>query len=144
LAVVRHVNQDPDKKLAIQLFALSITAFGLPVVAAVAVFFGPTPCLSAADIPLCFYAGAGVTLLDTLEDGSLDASLTGSGGSVLDVSFARLRDSVDADGGLIDGTCGPQTPGRCVSWFNRAGSSGATPPPSPAKARCHGLRPGVD
>lgn len=92
-----------------------------------AVFFGPTAYLSAADIPAGFYASGGSTLLDTLEDGSLDASLLGSGGgSVLSAGFGGARDSVDADDGVVDGSCGPQTSGRCVSWFNGNGAAGAT------------------
>lgn len=95
--------------------------------AATPVFINPTtPYLSTADIPVGFYFGGAPTLLDTLEDGSLDASLSGSGGALLDAGFAGARDSVDADDGAIDGTCGPQTAGRCVSWFNGNGGQGVT------------------
>ncbi|MEK8053196.1 PEP-CTERM sorting domain-containing protein [Ideonella sp. DXS22W] len=94
--------------------------------AAAPVFFGPTAYLSAADVPAGFYAGGVATLLETLEDRSLDASLAASRGLLLDVGFAGARDAVDADDGVIDGTCGPQTAGRCVSWFDGAGSFGLT------------------
>lgn len=87
--------------------------------AATPVFFGPSPYLSPADVPLGFYGSGSPTLLETLEDGSLHASLQGSkGGSVITSSFGVLRDSVDSDDGAINGTCGPQTTGRCASWFN--------------------------
>ncbi len=91
-----------------------------------AVFFGPSAYLSSADIPLGFYGGGGPAVLDNLEDGSLDASLLGSGGGVISSTFGGGRDSVDADDGLINGTCGPQTTGSCVSWFNGNGAAGAT------------------
>jgi hypothetical protein len=94
--------------------------------AATPVFFGPTAYLSAADVPAGFYAGGVPALLETLEDGSLHASLAGSGGVLLDVGYGGARDAVDADDGVIDGHCGPQTPGRCVSWFNGDGGSGVT------------------
>ncbi|CAM8671801.1 PEP-CTERM protein-sorting domain [Comamonadaceae bacterium] len=90
-------------------------------------FFGPTPYLSTADVPAGFYSLAGATVLDTLEDGSLDSTLVGSGGgSILSNGFGGARDSVDSDDGVINGTCGAQTAGRCVSWFNGAGNRGAT------------------
>ena len=100
------------------LTALVIAALNLPAVAAVPVFFfsPTTPYLSLANIPLDFYDGGSPTLLETLEDGSLDGSLTGSGGrSVIINTFSGGRDSVDADDGGIDGTCGPQTAGGCAS-----------------------------
>lgn len=117
-------------RLSAHLLAAAAAASALPTLAATAatpVFVNPTTAyLSSADIPTGFYAGGAPTLLDTLEDGSLDASLSGSGGSVLSVAFAGIRDSVDADDGAIDGNCGPQSPGRCVSWFNGNGVEGAT------------------
>lgn len=67
-----------------------------------ATFFGPTPYLSSADIPAGFYAGGSPLFLDDLEDGTLDGGITVSAGSVL--SSGGLRDSVDADDGLIDGS----------------------------------------
>ncbi|RQO60377.1 hypothetical protein DBR47_08395 [Paucibacter sp. KBW04] len=90
---------------------------GLAAASAAPIFFGPSAYLSPADIPAGFYHGGSPTLLETFEDGSLDASLQGSGGSIISVSFAGIRDSVDSDDGTIDGTCGPQTAGRCASWF---------------------------
>ncbi len=91
------------------------------------IFFEPKNYLSSADIPAGFYSSAGATVLDNLEDGSLESTLVGSGGgSILSNGFSGIRDSVDADDGSINGTCGPQTPGRCVSWFNGNGNTGAT------------------
>jgi PEP-CTERM motif len=90
------------------------------------IFFGPTPYLSSADVPNGFYSSAGATVLENFEDGSLHASLQGSGGSIIINTFQGIRDSVDSDDGVINGTCGPQTPGRCVSWFNGGGSTGTT------------------
>lgn len=87
------------------------------------VFVTPsTPYLSRADIPTGFYAGGTPTLLDTLESGSLHASLSAPGGVLLNDGFAGARDSVDADDGVIDGTCGPQVPGRCTSYFTTLGT----------------------
>lgn len=95
--------------------------------AATPVFVSPTTAyLSSADIPVGFYAGGAPTLLDTLEDRSLDATLTGTNGALLDVGFGGARDSVDADDGAINGNCGPQSAGRCVSWFNGNGAQGVT------------------
>ncbi|MFY8042929.1 MAG: PEP-CTERM sorting domain-containing protein [Rhodoferax sp.] len=91
-----------------------------------ATFFGPTAYRSAADIPVGFYGSGGPLLLENFENGSLHASLQGSGGSIINNSFQGFRDSVDSDDGVIDGTCGSQTAGRCASWFNEAGNSGAT------------------
>lgn len=109
------------------LAAAALATGGAPATAATAVFVHPTtPYLSSADIPAGFYFGAAPALLDTLEDRSLDASLTGTHGALLDVGFGGARDSVDADDGLIDGNCGPQTAGRCVSWFNGNGAQGVT------------------
>jgi hypothetical protein len=105
----------------------SATAAMAATPAGPSVFFGPTPYLSSSDIPIGFYSAAGATVLDNLEDGSLHSSLIGSGGgSVLAAGFAGIRDSVDSDDGVLNGTCGPQTAGRCVSWFNGNGNSGAT------------------
>lgn len=107
--------------------AVALAAIAGTANAATPVFINPTtPYLSTADIPVGFYVGGAPTLLDTLEDRSLDARLSGSGGALLDVGFAGARDSVDADDGLIDGNCGPQTAGRCVSWFNGNGAQGVT------------------
>ncbi len=86
-------------------------------------FFANTPYLSAADIPAGFYAGGAPVLLEDLQDGSLDSSLAGSAGSIIGPGqFDGLRDSVDADDGVIDGSGGAT--GR--SWFSGAGPNGVT------------------
>ncbi len=76
-----------------------------------AIFWGPTPYLSSSDIPAGFYLGGNPVLLDNLEDGSLDASISASNGSVYGPT--GIADSVDADDGNIDGF---GTAGR--SWFS--------------------------
>lgn len=76
-----------------------------------AIFWGPTPYLSSSDIPTGFYLGGNPVLLDNLEDGSLDASISASNGSVYGPT--GIADSVDADDGNIDGF---GTSGR--SWFS--------------------------
>ncbi|MFY8086023.1 MAG: PEP-CTERM sorting domain-containing protein [Rubrivivax sp.] len=102
------------RSLGAGLALLAVTSASL---AAEPVFFGPSAYLSPADIPAGFYQGGSPTHLETFEDGSLDASLQGIGGSIISVSFGGIRDSVDSDDGQVDGTCGPQTAGRCASWF---------------------------
>lgn len=67
------------------------------------IFFGPTPYLSAADIPAGLYAG-GPTFLETFEDGTLSGGITASAGAVIPPGFPGLIDSVDADDGTIDGS----------------------------------------
>ena len=113
-----------------RLIAATVAASALPALAATAAspaFVTPaTAYLSSADIPVGFYGGGTPALLETLEDSVLDASLSGTNGGVLHSTFAGARDSVDADDGVIDGTCGPQTSGRCVSWFHADGSQGVT------------------
>lgn len=108
------------------LVATALAAATGASLAATPVFFGPSAYLSAGDIPAGFYAGGAPALLETLEDRSLDASLQVSGGALLDAGFAGFRDAVDADDGVIDGSCGPQTTGRCASWFNSDGGRGIT------------------
>ena len=108
--------------------ALAAAAFTSPAArAADAVFFNPpTAYLSSADIPAGFYAGGLPTLLETLEDGSLDATLSANrGGLIGPGAFNGARDSVDGDDGLIDGTCGPQT-ATCTSWFHGNGAEGVS------------------
>lgn len=88
-----------------------------------AVFWaGDSAYLSASDVPAGFFAGDAPAFLDTLEDGSLDGGLTTSDASVIiGGAFAGIRDSVDADDGRIDGTCGPQFgsgASGCGSLFN--------------------------
>lgn len=83
-------------------------------------FAQTTPYLSAADIPVGFYDANGPVLLDNLEDGSLDASLSANAGSVIGPGqFDGLRDSVDGDDGAIDGN---GFSGR--SWFSGSGGAG--------------------
>lgn len=106
--------------------ALAATTLGSPAAqAADAVFFDPPAAyLSSADIPAGFYAGGLPTLLETLEDGSLDATLSANrGGLIGPGEFNGARDSVDGDDGLIDGTCGPQST-TCASWFHGNGAEG--------------------
>lgn len=102
----------------------SLTLLSTASQAADPIFFGPSAYLSAADIPVGFYLGGGPSLLETLEDGALDSTLNGNLGTLISSTFNGTRDSVDADDGLIDGNCGPQTSGRCVSWFNGNGGQG--------------------
>ena len=86
------------------------------------VFWEPSAYLSAADIPAGFYAGDAPSFLDTLEDGTLDGGLSASAGSVIGPGqFDGVRDSVDADDGVIDGS---GTAGR--SFFSGTGSTGIT------------------
>jgi len=113
-----------------RLIATALAVSTLPAFAATAanpVFVTPTTAyLSSADIPVGFYGGGAPVLLETLEDGVLDATLTGTNGDLLNNGFTGARDSVDADDGLINGTCGPQTSGHCASWFNGNGIQGVT------------------
>jgi hypothetical protein len=96
-----------------RLVAAGLLATNLTAAHAAATFFGPTPYLSAADIPAGFYGGGAPTLLDNLEDGSLDASISASNGVVIGPgSYNGFRDSVDADDGSIDGK------GTGRSWFS--------------------------
>lgn len=91
-----------------------------PASASATFFFNDTPYLSAADIPAGFYLGGAPVLLDTLEDGALDASLSASSGSIIGPGqFDGLRDSVDGDDGAIDGSGLAGS-----SWFS--GSGGVT------------------
>jgi hypothetical protein len=66
-----------------------------------AFFFGPSPYLSAADIPAGFYLGGSPTALENGEDGTLNFGITASAGGPAPPSF--YTDSVDADDGVIDG-----------------------------------------
>lgn len=69
------------------------------------IFFGPTPYLSASDIPLGFYAGGTPTSLEDFEDQILCCGITASGGGISSiVSNPSAVDSVDIDDGLIDGS----------------------------------------
>ena len=83
-------------------------------------FFGPTPYLSAGDIPAGFYAG-GPTFLEDFEDGSLGGGITASVGAVIPPGWPGLIDSVDGDDGTIDGS---GLAGH--SWFSINGQTGVT------------------
>lgn len=87
--------------------------------AAGAVFYGPTPYTSSANIPAGFYQGGAPTFLDSLEDGSLGGSVSANFGNVY--GPAGNADSVDADDGSINGL---GTSGR--SWFYSSGFTGVT------------------
>lgn len=107
---------------AAAIITLGVAVVAQPASAAATFFFSNTSYLSAADIPVGFYLGGAPTLLDTLEDGSLDASLLASTGSVIGPGqFNGARDSVDGDDGAIDGS---GLAGR--SWFSGSGSVGVT------------------
>ncbi|MBB5208378.1 hypothetical protein [Chiayiivirga flava] len=71
-----------------------------PALAADAVFFGPTPYLSAADTPDGFASGA--MAIEDFEDGSVDSRLVRSTSSI--TPPGGITDSVDADDGAIDGS----------------------------------------
>jgi hypothetical protein len=73
----------------------------LPRTASAQTFFGPTPYLSAGNIPSGFYAGGVPIFLENFEDLSLDGGITASSGQAARGQFA---DSVDADDGVIDGS----------------------------------------
>jgi hypothetical protein len=86
-------------------------ALAIPVAARGAtIFFGPTPYLSAADIPVGFYEGGLPTGLEDFEDGLLGFGITASTGGP--IGPGTLVDSVDADDGAIDGSGNGG-----VSWF---------------------------
>ena len=91
---------------------------------ATSVFFGPTPYLSAADIPAGFYAGGTPTFLEDFEDGTLDGGITASAGAVIPPGFLGAIDSVDGDDGAIDGMSAQN--GTAHSWFFGSGATGVT------------------
>ena len=69
-------------------------------------FFGPTPYLSTADIPVGFYGAGSPTALEDFEDGTLDFGIivtSPSGASVVGMGSGQFADSVDFDDGVIDG-----------------------------------------
>jgi hypothetical protein len=89
---------------------------------------GPVPYLSTADIPVDFYQGGLPDSLEDFEDCSLDFGMTASVGGPIAVvagggcsSVGPIVDSVDIDGGVIDGS---GSLGR--SWFHGGGSTGVT------------------
>ncbi len=94
--------------------AACLLATSFTAAQAAATFVGPRPYLSPVDVPAGFYQGDAPTLLDNLEDGSLDAAFSADGGSVIGPGqFDGFRDSVDADDGTVDGS---GLSGR--SWFS--------------------------
>lgn len=106
------------KKHLVRLCSVAVLMASYPTAHAAvmpsAIFWGPTAYLSASDIPAGFYLGGSPTLLDNLEDNSLDSSLSASAGSIIDASsWGTLVDSVDADDGVIDGLGN-----RGHSWFS--------------------------
>ena len=103
--------------------AIVLSALVTSSVSAAPIYFGPTPYLSAGDIPAGFYAGGVPTALETFEDGTLDFGITASPGSlVIPPSCCPAEiDSVDGDDGVIDGS---GVLGH--SWFFFAGTPGIT------------------
>jgi hypothetical protein len=85
--------------------------------------FGPSPYLSAADVPAPagFYQRNAPALLDNFEAGSgIDGGLSGSAGARIGPgAFTGARDSVDSDDGLIDGSGVTGS-----SWCSGAGTTG--------------------
>jgi hypothetical protein len=69
---------------------------------AAAILVGPSPYLSAADIPAGFFAAA--PTVETFEDGTLDFGIVASGVSHFILGPSGITDSVDADDGAIDGS----------------------------------------
>lgn len=117
----RRTHPAPRGRLLAAAGAL-LAATAAPVQAQTAVFWEPTPYLSAADIPAGFYQGNSPAFLDTLEDGALDGGLSANAGNVIGPGqFDGLRDSVDADDGAIDGS---GLTGR--SFFSGNGAAGFT------------------
>ena len=92
---------------AVRLLSMFLVFFGglcgTTHAASIPVFFGPTPYLSVADIPVGFYA-TGPTALEDFEDGTLDFGLSASNGHLLSTANSISVDSVDADDGSIDGS----------------------------------------
>jgi len=83
--------------------ALLLTALGVGSAQGAAVFFGPTPYLSAADIPAGLYTGGGPAALEDFEDGTLDFGITVSAGAFV-FGPDPHADSVDLDDGTLDGS----------------------------------------
>lgn len=93
----------------------------LPLMAQAQTLFGPTPYLSAADIPPGFYQSGSPAFLDNFEDGpGVQGDLVAStGGRIGPGQFNGSRDSVDGDDGAIDGSGLAGS-----SWFSSGGSTG--------------------
>ena len=59
---------------------------------AVPIFWGPTPYLSKADIPVGFYAGGGPTVLEDFENNSLHPTITAlDAGGILPISAYLIK-----------------------------------------------------
>ena len=85
-----------------------------------------TPYLSSANIPLGFYQGGAWSFLEDFEDGNLGGSLSISAGGIIGPGqFDGARDGIDADDGVLDGSCGPSSL-KCQDWFFGSGSLGLT------------------
>jgi hypothetical protein len=103
-----------------------VLAAAAPGALAQATFVGPSPYLSAANIPAGFYAGGAPTALENFEDCTLGFGITANAGSPIGPGglcgngFGAV-DSVDADDGVIDGS---GTFGS--SWFVANGATGVT------------------
>lgn len=101
-----------------------VLLFGAPEAHAAATLLGPTPYLSQNDSPFLAAITGGTVVVETFEDGALNATVGGTSasadfGSVLGPS--GVTDSVDADDGTIDGS----GTGRHSS-FNPSGAQGVT------------------
>ena len=110
-----------SSKTLVVLAAISLAQWGVATgsVQAGPVFFGPTPYLSAADIPAGFYLGGAPDGLEDFEDASLDFGIAASVGAPF--GPGDIADSVDADDGTIDGF---GNLGR--TWFSGGGPAGIT------------------
>jgi hypothetical protein len=120
--------RNPSWRTPASLLALAASLLWASEAAAQLNFVGPTPYLSAGDIPPGFYSGGLPSALEDFEDCSLDFELVASAGVAISNSsgdgctgFTGLVDSVDADDGLIDGS---GSTGR--SWFHGSGATGIT------------------
>lgn len=102
-------GEEMKKELVAGLIGM-LMCFVSGVAQATPFFWGPSPYLSASDIPVEFYDGSGPTALEDFEDGTLDYGITASKGYVIsNDSFPNSIDSV----GQNDGKSGH-------SWFSSA------------------------
>ena len=88
-----------------RIFAAALVLSLATQFASAQIFHGPTPYLSTADSP--FPLGSGGFAFEDFEDGLLNVpGVTGSGGIVTSTQYpGTIIDSVDADDGVLDGTC---------------------------------------
>ena len=87
---VRHLPRDRERAAGsrdrFDAVGTALLAAALPCAAATPVFVTPdTAYLSSADVPPGFYAGGAPSVLETLESGTLDGTLSASHGVLLDV-----------------------------------------------------------